>query len=144
MVPIVAFDQLYSFDRDALIRAIPRPENMAEDRFGAAAGEVFDRILQMTDNAGATDDHRAKLFGDALSRHLRQGGGRVRARLFAKRRGSASLALERHAQHRRGHLFLHQPQYGFHREVLCPRRRDRGISVPGHQAVAVLRRQLDT
>jgi hypothetical protein len=59
MVPIVAFDQIYSFDRDALITAIPRPENVPEDRFGAAAGEVLDRILQMTDNAGATDDHRA-------------------------------------------------------------------------------------
>jgi hypothetical protein len=59
MVPIVVFDQVYSFDRDALIKAIPRPEKMTEQQFEAAAGEVFDRILQMTDNAGATDDHRA-------------------------------------------------------------------------------------
>ena len=28
MVPIVVFDQIYSFDRDALIKAIPRPEKM--------------------------------------------------------------------------------------------------------------------
>jgi hypothetical protein len=59
MVPIVAFDQVYSFDRDAIIKAIPRPEKTTEKHFEAAAGEVFDRILQMTDNAGATDDHRA-------------------------------------------------------------------------------------
>ena len=59
MVPIVVFDQIYSFDRDALIKAIPRPEKMTAKQFEAAAGEVFDRILQMTDNAGATDDHRA-------------------------------------------------------------------------------------
>ena len=59
MVPIVVFDQVYSFDRDTLIKAIPRPEKMTEEQFEAAAGEVFDRILQMTDNAGATDDHRA-------------------------------------------------------------------------------------
>jgi hypothetical protein len=59
MVPIVAFDTVYSFDRDALIKAIPRPEKMTEEQFEAAGGEVFDRILQMTDNAGATDDHRA-------------------------------------------------------------------------------------
>jgi hypothetical protein len=63
MVPIVVFDQVYSFDRDALIKAIPRPEKMTEKmtekQFEASAGEVFDRILQMTDNAGATDDHRA-------------------------------------------------------------------------------------
>jgi len=59
MVPIVVFDQIYSFDRDAFTKAIPRPEKMTEEQFQAAAGEVFDRILQMTDNAGATDDHRA-------------------------------------------------------------------------------------
>jgi hypothetical protein len=59
MVPIVLFDQVYSFDRDSLIGAIPRPEMMKAEQFEAAAGEVFDRIMQMTDNAGATDDHRA-------------------------------------------------------------------------------------
>lgn len=59
MVPIILFDQVYSFDRDALIKAIPRPEEMTVEQFEAAAGEVLDRILQMTDNAGATDEHRA-------------------------------------------------------------------------------------
>src|SRR5215510_1429315 len=58
MVPIVVVDQVYSFDRQALIRAIPRPEEMTEQQFEAAAAEVLDRILQMTDNAGATDEHR--------------------------------------------------------------------------------------
>ncbi len=48
MIPIVAFDQIYSFDRDALIKAIPRPEKVTADR-----------IMQMADNAGATDEHRA-------------------------------------------------------------------------------------
>lgn len=59
MLPIVAFDQFYSFDRDALIKAIPCPEKTKPEAFRSAAEEVFDRILQMTDNAGATDDHRA-------------------------------------------------------------------------------------
>jgi len=59
MVPIIVVDQVYSFDRDALIKALPRPEKMTEAQFAAAAGEVLDRILQMTDNAGATDEHRA-------------------------------------------------------------------------------------
>jgi hypothetical protein len=59
MVPIVAFDQIYSFDRAALIKAIPKPEKATATQFGPAAEEVFDRIMQMTDNAGATDDHRA-------------------------------------------------------------------------------------
>ncbi len=59
MVPIVVFDQIYSFDRDALIKAIPKPEKTTDKQFGPAAEELFDRIMQMTDNAGATDEHRA-------------------------------------------------------------------------------------
>jgi PatG C-terminal len=65
MVPIVAFDQLYSFNRDELINAIPRPERRGEEeddeerQFRVIAREVFDRIMQMADNAGATDEHRA-------------------------------------------------------------------------------------
>jgi len=59
MVPIAAFDQVYSFDRDALIKAIPRPEKTAAKDFAPVAEELFDRIMQMTDNAGSTDDHRA-------------------------------------------------------------------------------------
>jgi hypothetical protein len=59
IVPIVAIDQLYSFDREALINSIPRPEKTPPDQFRAAAEEVFDRLAQMVDNAGATDEHRA-------------------------------------------------------------------------------------
>jgi len=59
MVPIVAFDQLYSFDRDELIGSIPRPEGVSAEEFRPAAAEIFDRIMRMTDNAGATDEHRA-------------------------------------------------------------------------------------
>ncbi len=59
MVPIVVFDQIYSFNRDALIESIPKPDDVAAEKFGPAAEEVFDRIMQMTDNAGATDEHRA-------------------------------------------------------------------------------------
>lgn len=58
MVPIVTFDQVYSFGRDALIKAIPKPEKIGDKQFGPAAEELFDRIMQMTDNAGATDEHR--------------------------------------------------------------------------------------
>ena len=59
MVPIVVFDQIYSFDRDALIKAIPRPEKTTAAQFAPAAEELFGRIIQLTDNAGATDEHRA-------------------------------------------------------------------------------------
>jgi hypothetical protein len=59
VVPIVVFDQMYSFDRDSLIESIPRPDKTPKEKFKDAAGEVFDRIMQLTDNAGATDEHRA-------------------------------------------------------------------------------------
>jgi hypothetical protein len=58
-IPVVGFDQIYSFDRDSLIQAIPRPEKVTAKEFAPVAAEVFDRIMQMTDNVGATDEHRA-------------------------------------------------------------------------------------
>jgi PatG Domain len=57
--PIVGFEQIYSFDVDTLLKAIPRPHAIAEEHFSAAAEEVFYRIMQVADNAGATDEHRA-------------------------------------------------------------------------------------
>jgi hypothetical protein len=62
VVPVLAFDQLYSFDRDTLLDAIPTPENISDDeqeRFRATSSELLDRVLQLSDNAGATDEHRA-------------------------------------------------------------------------------------
>jgi hypothetical protein len=59
MVPIVVFDQIYSLDRPVLIQAIPRPQQITAEQFGPAAEELFDRIMQLTDNAGATNEHRA-------------------------------------------------------------------------------------
>jgi hypothetical protein len=61
-LPLVAFDQIYSFDRDELIASIPRPEDQTKPqtaRFEAAARELFDRVMQLADNAGALDEHRA-------------------------------------------------------------------------------------
>jgi len=59
LIPIVAFDQIYTFSKDALIQAIPRPDGIPAAQFGPAARELFDTIMQMTDNAGAADEHRA-------------------------------------------------------------------------------------
>jgi hypothetical protein len=59
MVPVVGFDQIYTFDRDSLIKAIPKPDKVAAKEFTFAATELFERVLQLTDNAGATDEHRA-------------------------------------------------------------------------------------
>jgi hypothetical protein len=59
MVPLLVFDQMYSFDVGSLIGGIPRPEQIAAEQFEPAAEELFMRLMQMADNAGATDEHRA-------------------------------------------------------------------------------------
>lgn len=59
LLPIVGFDQIYTFDRAAIIGAIPRPKGADKSSFTAAAEELFDRVIQIADNAGATDEHRA-------------------------------------------------------------------------------------
>jgi hypothetical protein len=58
MLPIVAFDQLYSFDVDALVKSIPRAAKIPAEQFDEAAQYLL-RFMQMADNAGATDEHRA-------------------------------------------------------------------------------------
>jgi hypothetical protein len=59
MVPVVKFDQIYSFDVDSLIKSIPKPKDIEAKKFGATAEEVFTRIVQLADNVGATNEHRA-------------------------------------------------------------------------------------
>lgn len=59
VVPMVLTDQIYSFDVPSLIKAIPKPEAMAEKPFRAAAGELFHKLQQLADNVGAMDEHRA-------------------------------------------------------------------------------------
>jgi hypothetical protein len=59
MVPVVHFTQIYSFDQPSLIRAIPRPAKISAKEYVASSAELFERVMQLTDNAGATDDHRA-------------------------------------------------------------------------------------
>lgn len=64
MVPIVAFDQIYSFDRDALIGALPKRAKETKGAKGkdydtAAAEQLLDRVMLLADNAGSTDEHRA-------------------------------------------------------------------------------------
>jgi hypothetical protein len=58
-LPIVFFDQLYSFDRHSLLKSIPRPSSIKADNFADICAQVLDQIISATDNAGATDEHRA-------------------------------------------------------------------------------------
>ena len=58
-VPVVGFTQVYSFDVDSLIKSIPKPDKVSVKEFVPIAEELFMRIVQIADNAGATDDARA-------------------------------------------------------------------------------------
>ena len=55
------------------------------DQRARSAGpkEVFERILHMTGNAGATEEHRAVNYLAMLFRDLCQSGGRTCERFFA-------------------------------------------------------------
>lgn len=89
-VPIVVFDHMYHFNIDALLDAIPRPETIPADQFEEAAATLFLRIIQMADNAGAMDEHRALNYlavrydriyanaGEALARNTSLVGIEVR------------------------------------------------------------------
>jgi hypothetical protein len=62
MIPIVVFDQLYSFSRTDLFAAIQAPEGTPPEQaqlLTPSGQELFDRILRIADNLGATDEHRA-------------------------------------------------------------------------------------
>ena len=59
VVPIVMVDQIYSFDRDSLMKAIPKRKGTVDDQFKKTADALFNHIIQIADNAGATDEHRA-------------------------------------------------------------------------------------
>jgi hypothetical protein len=59
IVPILIFDQIYSFDRQSLLDAIPKPPDADAGQFTAAAGAMLDQVIGQSDNAGATDEHRA-------------------------------------------------------------------------------------
>jgi hypothetical protein len=59
LLPTVGFDQIYTFARDEMVALIPNTTKATDEDFRRVAREVFDRIMQMTDNSGATDEYRA-------------------------------------------------------------------------------------
>jgi Subtilase family/PatG C-terminal len=85
IAPIVLVDQLYSFNKPDLVSAIARPKEsaMTDKAFRGASEELFDRIQQLADNVGASDEHRAlnylsvryqQLFAHTASMYTRDFG----------------------------------------------------------------------
>lgn len=139
-VPIVAFDQLYSFDVATLLGAIPRPEGSRcrpvqdDSRGGVQPGHADRRQCRAHRRAP-----RAQLSRSALSGALCRGRGGASAKSFVKRRRGEAVGAERYAAYRRGDLFLHQSHDRRRREIFHPCRCHRAIPVPGHTAVPVFR-----
>jgi len=59
ILPIVIVDQIYSFDRDALMNEIPKRKGENPEQFRKTSDSLFDNLLQIADNAGGIDEHRA-------------------------------------------------------------------------------------
>ena len=99
MVPTVAFDQIYSFERDALIQAIPKPEQLSAEAFAPAASDLFDRIMRLADNAGGTDEHRAlNVPCGPIPGHLCKCRRSLWARFFPDRSRDPIIASQRNTK----------------------------------------------
>jgi hypothetical protein len=59
MLPIIAFDQIYSFDRQSFLTSIPVPDGVPAGEFRFLAGELLSRIMLRAGNDGSADEHRA-------------------------------------------------------------------------------------
>lgn len=57
-VPLVFINHLYSLEYSNFMKSI-RPESVTDDKFKAVAMEMFQRMMQIADNTGSTDKHRA-------------------------------------------------------------------------------------
>lgn len=60
-LPMVLVDRIWSFTKPELMGALTKPakSKMTDDEFRQSSDDVFDRIQQLADNVGATDEHRA-------------------------------------------------------------------------------------
>lgn len=58
IVPIVGFDLIYSFERPKFLGKLKEKLPESSEELIHPANELLDRIIQMTDNAGAIDEHR--------------------------------------------------------------------------------------
>jgi hypothetical protein len=69
-VPILYFDQIYSFDRESLVKSIPKPKDADPAKFTAAAGEMFDQLTRESDNAGVMPSDIARNYLAVRSKEI--------------------------------------------------------------------------
>lgn len=57
-VPMVLVDQIYPLEYSNFVKSI-HPESVPDEKFKTATAEMFRRMMQIADNTGSTDKHRA-------------------------------------------------------------------------------------
>jgi hypothetical protein len=62
LVPMLAFDQIYAFDRKALLDSIPKPRGKDPDLFAKAAAEALDLMLEQSDSPGTSPADIARTY----------------------------------------------------------------------------------
>jgi hypothetical protein len=109
LAPVVLVDQLYTFRladwQAVLARSVAKAleeRGIPEDRFGETAAALFRRIVQSTENVGATDVHRALnyllmqhpgIFLVAAEKHERHLLDRIETRLVQGVSGRKQVAV---------------------------------------------------
>jgi hypothetical protein len=58
-VPVVFFDQIYTFTSAEFIKALPRPHGADARTFSRVAADVMSKVLQIASNEGLSDSNRA-------------------------------------------------------------------------------------
>ena len=59
ILPIIVCDQVFSFNMEEFVNAIPKPKDVQEEQFKESIRFVLEKIMHMTDNVGDMDSHRA-------------------------------------------------------------------------------------
>ena len=138
VVPVVLFDNLYSFDLDALVGALPRPSDVPADRFTPAAEELLARIMQASDNAGATDEDRAlnylavryaQIYGSAAEEFARGAA--------LDQHKHTAVPLEQHKADRGCGVYVHEPHHGRREPLVRAGGCDGAVPVFGEQDCAL-------
>jgi hypothetical protein len=65
-LPMVSISQIFTIDAASLTRSVPKPDRMEEGAFRSALQDVLVPVMQISDNVGAKDEHRAINYLTAL------------------------------------------------------------------------------
>lgn len=98
-VPVVRVEKIWAFDSRELIEAIERPSGTSREDFERSAGNLLDRLLQLSDNAGTEPTHRALNYLTVRNQEIYRKTNEKRAEgyiLSAVETGTSRLSVGSH------------------------------------------------